>query len=123
MHRELNQKFSSKNKLTNPAQFDQVFKKNSKTLKTAEFLFLLKDNLMDKNRLGIIVSKKNIPLSVDRNKLRRLIREGFRTMLPPALGVDIVVLVKPAANQSKNVWPSLKYLFLSVNPKEQGNEL
>ena len=44
-------------------------------------------------------------------------------MLPPTLGIDLVVLVKSAANQSKNVWPSLKYLFLSVNPKEQGNEL
>ena len=119
----MNQSFSSKNKLTNTAQFDEVFKKRSKTLKTAEFLFLLKDNLMDKNRLGIVVGKKNVPLSVDRSKLRRLIREGFRTMLPPALGIDLVVLVKPAANQSKNVWPSLKYLFLSVNPKEQGNGL
>ena len=70
-----------------------------------------------------IVGKKNIPLSVNRSRLRRVIREGFRTMLPPTLGIDLVVLVKPAANQSKNVWPSLKYLFLSVNPKEQGNEL
>ena len=119
----MNQSFSSRNKLTNTAQFDEVFKKRSKTLKTAEFLFLLKDNLMDKNRLGIIIGKKNVPLSVDRSKLRRLIREGFRRMLPPELGIDVVVLVKPAANQRKNVWPLLKYLFLSVNPKEQGNEL
>ena len=119
----MNQSFSGKNKLTNTAQFDEVFKKRSKTLKTREFLFLLKDNLMDKNRLGIVVGKKNVPLSVNRSRLKRLIREGFRTMLPPTLGIDLVVLVKPAANQSKNVWPSLKYLFLSVNPKEQGNEL
>ena len=119
----MNQRFSSKNKLTNTAQFDEVFRKNSKTLKKKEFLFLLKDNLMDKNRLGIIVGKKNIPLSVERSKLKRLIREGFRTMLPPTLGIDLVVLVKPAANQSKNVWPPLRQLFLSVNSTKQGNEL
>ena len=123
MHRELNQKFSSKNKLTNPAQFDQVFKKNSKTLKTVEFLFLSTDNFMGKNRLGIIVGKKNVSLSVERNRLRRLIREGFRTILPSRLGIDLVVLVRPGVKHNKNVWPSLKKLFLSVSNKEQGKNL
>ena len=123
MHRELNQKFSSKNKLTNPAQFDQVFKKNSKTLKTGEFLFLSTDNFMGKNRLGIIVGKKNVSLSVERNRLRRLIREGFRTILPSRLGIDLVVLVRPGVKHNKNVWPSLKKLFLSVSNKEQGKNL
>lgn len=123
MHRELNQKFSSKNKLTNPAQFDQVFKKNSKTLKTAEFLFLSTDNFMGKNRLGIIVGKKNVSLSVERNRLRRLIREGFRTILPSRLGIDLVVLVRSGVKHNKNVWPSLKKLFLSVSNKEQGKNL
>ena len=119
----MNQSFSSKNKLTNTAQFDEVFKKNGKTLRTKEFLFLLKDNLMNENRLGIIVSKKNVPLSVQRSKLRRLVREGFRTILPPALGIDLVVIVRPEANQRENVWPSLKNLFLSVNSNDQGNKL
>ena len=123
MHRELNQKFSSKNKLTNPAQFDQVFKKNSKTLKTEEFLFLSTDNFMGKNRLGMIVGKKNVSLSVERNRLRRLIREGFRTILPSRLGIDLVVLVRSGVKHNKNVWPSLKKLFLSVSNKEQGKNL
>ena len=123
MHRELNQKFSSKNKLTNPAQFDQVFKKNSKTLKTGEFLFLSTDNFMGKNRLGIVVGKKNVSLSVERNRLRRLIREGFRTILPSRLGIDLVVLVRSGVKHNKNVWPSLKKLFLSVSNKEQGKNL
>jgi ribonuclease P protein component len=123
VHRELNQKFSSKNKLTNPAQFDQVFKKNSKTLKTGEFLFLSTDNFMGKNRLGIIVGKKNVSLSVERNRLRRLIREGFRTILPSRLGIDLVVLVRSGVKHNKNVWPSLKKLFLSVSNKEQGKNL
>ena len=122
MHRELNQKFSSK-QLTNPAQFDQLFKKNSKTLKTGEFLFLSTDNFMGKNRLGIIVGKKNVSLSVERNRLRRLIREGFRTILPSRLGIDLVVLVRSGVKHNKNVWPSLKKLFLSVSNKEQGKNL
>jgi len=119
----VNQRFSSKNRLTNTAQFDEVFKKNSKTLKTNEFLFLLKGNLMEENRLGIIIGKKNVPLSVERNKLRRLIREGFRTILKPRLGIDLIVLVRPGINNNKNHWFLLKNLFLSINSKEQRNKL
>ena len=93
--REVNQRFSSKNRLANATQFDEVFKKSSKTLKTEEFLFLLKGNLMEENRLGIIVGKKHVPLSVERNRLKRLIREGFRTILNPGIGIDLIVLVRP----------------------------
>ena len=71
------------------------------TLKTKEFLFLLKGNLMEENRLGIIVGKKHVPLSVERNRLRRLIREGFRTILDPELRIDLIVLVRPGINKNK----------------------
>ena len=118
----MNQSFSSENRLNNTAQFDEVFKKNSKTLKTKEFLFLLKDNLMEENRLGIIVSKKHVPLSVERNRLKRLIREGFRTILNPGLGIDLLVLVRPGINKNNNHWVLLKNLFLSVNSEELGNK-
>ena len=121
--REVNQRFSSKNRLANTSQFDEVFKKSSKTLKTREFLFLLKGNLMEENRLGIIVGKKHVPLSVERNRLRRLIREGFRTILHPRLGIDLIVLVRPGINKNKNYWLLLKNLFLLVNSEELGNKL
>ena len=121
--REVNQRFSSKNRLANTSQFDEVFKKSSKTLKTREFLFLLKGNLMEENRLGIIVGKKHVPLSVERNRLKRLIREGFRTILKPGLGIDLLVLVRPGVNNNNNHWLLLKNLFLSVNSEKLGNKL
>ena len=123
MYSEVNQRFSSKNRLANSAQFDEVFKKSSKTIKTKEFLFLLKGNLMEENRLGIIVGKKYVHLSVERNRLRRLVREGFRTILNPRLGIDLIVLVRPGINENKKHWSLLKNLFLSVNSEEQGNKL
>lgn len=119
----MNQRFSSKNRLANTAQFDDVFKKSNKILKTREFLFLLKGNLMEENRLGIIVGKKHVPLSVERNRLKRLIREGFRTILKPGLGIDLLVLVRPGVNNNNNHWLLLKNLFLSVNSEKLGNKL
>jgi len=78
---------------------------------------------MEENRLGIIVSKKHVPLSVERNRLKRLIREGFRTILNPRMGIDLIVLVRPGINKNNNHWLLLKNLFLSVNSEELGNKL
>ena len=78
---------------------------------------------MEENRLGIIVGKKHVYLSVERNRLRRLIREGFRTILKPGLGIDLIVLVRPGINKNKNHWLLLKNLFLLVNSEELGNKL
>lgn len=80
---------------------------------------------MEENRLGIIVGKKHVPLSVERNRLKRLIREAFRTILNPELGIDLLVLVRPGINKNKNNnhWLLLKNLFLSVNSEELGKKL
>ena len=109
------QPFSKEQKLLSSAQFDAVFKGNRDPVKLKEFLFLMKPNSIDTNRLGIVISKKNIPLSVRRNRIKRQIRECFRTILDPNLGIDIVVLPRPAANFAKDNWTFLENVFLSLN--------
>ena len=48
------------------------------------------------NRLGMVVAKKNIPRAVDRNKVKRVMREVFRNQssLPTDACLDIVLLVR-----------------------------
>lgn len=43
-------------------------------------------------RLGIAVSKRNIRLAVERNRIKRLVRESFRTSSIRDLALDIVIL-------------------------------
>ena len=43
-------------------------------------------------RLGIAVSKRNLRLAVERNRIKRLVRESFRGSSIRELGVDIVIL-------------------------------
>lgn len=45
-------------------------------------------------RLGIVVAKRNVKLAVDRNKLKRQIRESFRQQQLTLAGLDVVVVVK-----------------------------
>lgn len=45
-------------------------------------------------RLGIVVAKRNVKLAVDRNRIKRHVRESFRQQQQSMQGLDIVVVVK-----------------------------
>ena len=76
--------------------FDAVYRAgNSKA--NRDFVMYIKNNGKETNRLGISVSKK-VGNSVVRHHLARLIREAYR--LHEEMfnsGLDIVVVVRPAA--------------------------
>jgi ribonuclease P protein component len=49
------------------------------------------------SRLGLAISKKQIRRAVDRNRLKRHIRESFRRHRKQLMGLDLVVMARPAA--------------------------
>jgi ribonuclease P protein component len=62
------------------------------------FLFLARKNGIAQARLGLAVPKKHISKSVDRNRLKRIIRESFRLRQKLLEGKDVVVVVKSPLN-------------------------
>jgi len=56
----------------------------------------------DSARLGLAVAKKHLKRAVDRNRIKRLIRESFRQQRDLLKGLDIVVLVKPGIEKADN---------------------
>ncbi len=82
--------FGRDRRLVTEAQFRQVFQKNDRSA-DRYWTILYRFNEAGIARLGMAVAKKRAKRAVDRNRLKRIIRESFRCQqgLP---GVDIVVL-------------------------------
>lgn len=82
--------FGRELRLVTAAQFRQVFQKNDRSA-DRYWTILYRTNEVGVARLGMAVAKKRAKRAVDRNRLKRIIRESFRCQrkLP---GVDIVVL-------------------------------
>ena len=62
-------------------------------------VFVIK-NLFGGARLGIVASKKLYPKSVDRNRVKRKVRDIFRNHSIKDCGIDVVVMMRKA--DSKN---------------------
>ena len=77
-------------------QFQFVFK-NGKSYGNKYLVMYVKENGLEKNRLGIVVSKK-VGNSVVRHRVTRLVRESYR--LHESIfnsGLDIVVIARQSA--------------------------
>jgi|TARA_B110000438_G_scaffold235711_1_gene232546 ribonuclease P protein component len=56
------------------------------------FLVIFKPNINQQTKLGLAVSKKYCRLAIQRNTIKRIIRESFRKNKDKLQGFDIVVL-------------------------------
>ena len=77
----------------------QVVYKNGKSYANRYLVLYVRENGMDKNRLGISVSKK-VGNSVVRHHLTRLIRESYRLQEEHfQSGFDLVVIARAGAKE------------------------
>jgi len=103
--------FSKHIRLLKPDEFSCVFKK--KPVRSGDrYLTILaiakevgdneKTDLRLSPRLGLAISKKNAKRAVDRNRIKRLIRESFRQNLYMLPAIDVVVMAKPMTKNAEN---------------------
>lgn len=56
-------------------------------------------------RLGIVVGKKNLPAAVDRNALKRILREAFRERRAELPSCDIMIRLRQSLKgQERPLW-------------------
>jgi ribonuclease P protein component len=95
------QGFPSCHRLHESREFDAVFKASKYRVSGKEILVLGHDNKLGFSRLGMVVGKKSAAKSVQRSRIKRAIRESFRTLCNQnqnfgheQAGVDIVIVTR-----------------------------
>lgn len=93
------------------AEFEQALRANRQINKW--FVIYVWENASGYARLGIIASKKTMPKAVNRNFVKRLIRDVFRRLFPAGCALDVVVRAKRQINpeNSDEVRLALAQLF------------
>ncbi len=86
--------FDKSRRLLNAGDFKNVFDGASFKLGNDSFLLLARPSSLGHARLGLVVAKKNIRRAVDRNRIKRVVRETFRQYQDHLDTLDIVFLAR-----------------------------
>jgi ribonuclease P protein component len=83
-------------RLVDKADFDRVFADNQRA-RTDFVMVMAHPNQVGYPRLGMVVAKRLLARAVDRNRVKRCVRESFRQVLPELPACDFVVrlIAKP----------------------------
>jgi ribonuclease P protein component len=83
-------------RLVRPAEFERVFADNQRA-RTDSLLVMARPNDLGLPRLGMVISKRLLARAVDRNRVRRCVREHFRQVWEQLPACDFVVrlIAKP----------------------------
>ncbi len=104
-------KFNRESRLLTPGHFQKVFSKPVRfgsrhftvlTTEKPQTSISDKHNSVNKNRLGLAIAKKKIKLAVQRNRIKRQVRESFRLNQHQIPAIDIVVMVKSGIDKLDN---------------------
>jgi len=105
--------------LLTSGDYSSVFQAVDLRVSSKHFLILARSNTLSKPRLGIIVAKKHVKLAVQRNRVKRLLRESFRHRQTSLPHMDIVVLAKKGIDRvdSADCAEELQYLWKKLSRK------
>ncbi len=70
--------FKKYHRLLTPADYQRVFDQVDFKQGGKYFSLLSRTNVYPHHRLGMIIGKRNVKLAVERNRIKRIIRENFR---------------------------------------------
>ncbi len=74
------------------ADFDRAWKRGRRA-RASSLVVVAVDNGTERTRLGLSIGRRIWPGAVQRNRLKRVIREAFRTVYPDLPGgVDLIVM-------------------------------
>lgn len=94
--------FSKARRLLNARDYSRVFDGAEAKASHRNMLLLARTNQQPRHRLGLVIAKKNVRLAVQRNRIKRVAREMFRTLPESEPGMDVVLLARRGMDQLDN---------------------
>jgi ribonuclease P protein component len=94
--------FSRAKRLVNAKEYSRVFDGTEAKASHKHLLLLAKTNTGPGHRLGLVIAKKNVRLAVQRNRIKRVAREFFRTLPTSDVTMDVVLLTRRGMDQLDN---------------------
>lgn len=89
-------------RLLTAQDYKSVFDSSEFKVSSRYFLVLATISTLSTARLGLIIAKKNVAKAVQRNRLKRQIRQSFRTSKASLNNLDLVVLARKDADKLEN---------------------
>lgn len=89
-------------RLLSSSQFKTVFENTSLKASSRHLLLLASNNQQGHARIGFVLAKKQLKLAVDRNRVKRIVRESFRHKYAQLDHIDVVVLARPGLDKLDN---------------------
>jgi ribonuclease P protein component len=84
------------------SDFQHVFDDAPFRASHQHFLILSRSNNLPQARLGLVIAKKHLNLAVQRNRIKRLVREEFRHKQQALAGLDVIVLSRKGLAELSN---------------------
>lgn len=110
------------------AVFERSRRSRKKSIHRPGFRLVVCPQLTDSPRLGFIISKKNVAKAVERNRIKRVIRESFRQN-QHQLHHDVIVIANKGASIQRaedirtSMTESWGYLSSDVGEPEQSRPM
>ena len=98
----VDQRFPKDIRLRTAAEFRVVFQRPMRA-NDACFTVLARDNQLAFARLGFAIAKKKVKRAVDRNRIKRVVREVFRLQHHNLGHFDFVVIAKMGLANKSNI--------------------
>lgn len=112
----MNHNFSREKRLLIAEHFKKVFDSPDKKISKFNLLLLACNNSLTYPRLGLVIGKKSVKLAVQRNRIKRQIRETFRLNQHTLNNYDMVIVARKGLADLQNdqlqkqlvkIWKSL----------------
>ncbi len=89
-------------RLLTPAHFSSVFNSSPRKFACRLYTILVSKNQLGHPRIGFTISKKKAKLAVDRNRIKRVVRDNFRLNQADLPAVDMVFIARQGISDCDN---------------------